>query len=304
MNRTAEWVRVTRSEPCKVCGNGTYCTRTNDGAVAKCMRVESAKPAKGDAGGWIHKLDGAVMNQQTLPKVERPKPVIDWPTLAMKHYEHSKAGETRIALAEQLGLRIASLEALQVGCGWDFNGAAYSSWPQRDATGKVIGISRRYGTGEKKTMQHSSPGLHYADNWQSHNTPLFIVEGGSDTAALISMGICGVGRPSNLGGVSLLVPMLRKEKRRVIVIGEHDEKPEKRGTVDACKANCAGCNFCYPGKYGARKTAERLRESLPPKQGVSWVMLDGAKDTREWYRLNGDKRAFTRMVFESESILK
>ena len=51
---TTKWVRVNRRERCVVCSHGDFCTRSSDGTVAHCMRVESSLPCKG--GGWIHRL--------------------------------------------------------------------------------------------------------------------------------------------------------------------------------------------------------------------------------------------------------
>lgn len=307
MRVKADWERVSKSAPCSVCGHVDFCTRTVDGSLAKCMRIESDKAARGELGGWLHAVSNAQRESSpALPPKEKTKPVIDWAQRAKSMYEHKEAGAVRIAFAESLGVRIASLEELRVGCGWDFSGKAFSSWPQRDGSGKIVGISRRYGDGEKKTMQHATPGLHFETKWQSHNSSIFIVEGGSDTAALISMGLCGIGRPSNLGGVKEIVRLMANEKRRVIVVGEQDAKPEKRGTVAACPADCAGCNWCWPGRYGAISTARKLLSAfrkLGMKNRVSWVMVEGAKDTREFYQRTCDGRAYKRMIEKHEVML-
>lgn len=48
------WRRVSRQEPCPVCGKGDWCLVARDGSQALCMRRESARC--GPAGGWLHPL--------------------------------------------------------------------------------------------------------------------------------------------------------------------------------------------------------------------------------------------------------
>lgn len=272
------WVRVTRSEPCVICGKSSFCTRSADGTVAHCQRVESAKPSNGPLGGWIHKLTEAlpVIDSARLPS--RAKPEVDWGDVAQSMFESLTAAEERDYLARSLGLKQAALVELQVGRGWDeWRGQPYSSWPERDATGKVVGIVRRYRDGTKKTMRHSSHGLYFAAPIvRMRKGPVFLVEGGSDTAALLGIGLNVVGRPSNMGGVKMLAELLAKVRNTLIVVGERDNKPK-----DRCAEDCHGCLLCWPGLAGARETASRLGEMLNRK--VVWL-LPAAKDARAWLK--------------------
>jgi hypothetical protein len=58
-----------------------------------------------------------------------------------------------------------------------------------------------------------------------------------------------------------------KDRKRVIVIGERDEVPQRRGTVSSCSLTCNGCAFCWPGLFGAKKVAAELNAvyALVPK---------------------------------------
>lgn len=281
------WIRVSKDKPCAVCGKPDYCTRSADGTVAKCMRIESHKKAKGDAGGWIHRINGQPM--KLLPREKKKPPEQDWTAFARKCFEDGAS--VRETLADELGVSVKSLERLLVGCGFDdFRRVSYSSWPEKRPGGKIVGIIRRYwipvsdGGGNKLTMPGSKHGLYLPMDWWLGNGPVVLCEGGSDTAALLTLGLSAIGRPTNVGGVNMLIGALRDCERPIIVLGERDRKPDRVGAVKQCRSDCDGCQWCWPGRYGARVTAERLREAMRRKR-IIWRMPPiGAKDVREWVR--------------------
>jgi hypothetical protein len=250
------------------------------------MRIESNRPAKGTGGGWIHRL------AEPLPEIEvrrRPAPIvnIDWTRKAEQMFHHPDAHAARRQIAGQLGVFVESLELLQVGVGFDHDGRAFTSWPERTFQGKATGIVRRYSSGEKKMIFGGSHGLYVTPSWWTTQGPVYLPEGGNDTAALLSMGHCAVGRPSNLGGVNLLLGWFSEPdyRRQLIVLAERDEKPDRRGRLKQCPANCKGCPNCWPGLYGAKKTAEALRAAGLPD--VCWRFAGEAKDVREWLQKHG-----------------
>ena len=241
------------------------------------MRVPSDR--EGRQGGWIHFLD------DPLPEVEcKPKAVIppeECSALARKLYEHEKAAATRSTLADQLGVSVASLEALRVGWGVDYAGREWAAFPSRGADGQIIGSVRRYlDDGEKRTYPGTSnSGVFCLPEWWKTPGVILIVEGGSDVAAAASVGVSAIGRPSNQGGAEIVGEMvrLRAESRPVLVVAERDEKPDKRGIRENCPADCSGCMHCWPGKAGAERVAEKL--------GVGWCFPpEGSKDFREALR--------------------
>lgn len=272
----SSWRRVSVSEPCPVCGKPDYCTRTTDGTAVKCMRVESKTQVqdKGGGLGWVHTLDNP------LPPMPLPKPVqqqADWTSECRAMFENEKAHEKRCEIADQLGVSVSSLEALRVGIGWDeWNGAEFSSWPSRNDKGKCIGYVRRYSDGSKRTNQGGSTGVFYTPDWFRRPGPIWIVEGGSDVAACDSAGMGAIGRASNVHGGAWIRTMIETHcpEKRVIVVGERDEAPSRRGTVPSCPINCRACSFCWPGLYGAKKVGAEL--------GASWVLVPNPyKDMRE-----------------------
>lgn len=275
-----KWVRVSRKERCKVCDHGDFCTRSADGTVAHCMRVESSLSCKG--GGWIHRLS------EPLPQVELPdkppKARKDAATIAKTCCINKAAAGKRIALSRSLGVSNESLADLYVGVGWDRDGTEWASFPSRGINGEVVGITRRYDNGSKKTLAGTSnAGIFCKQWWWIGSGTVYIVEGASDVAALIDAGLSALGRPSCIGGLAVLTAYLkRRDPKRIVVIGENDLKPEKRGSIQQCPPNCNGCLVCWPGRAGCLVTASRLAKAL--KRKIDTLMPPAEfKDVRQWW---------------------
>jgi len=275
-----QWVRVTRSAPCVVCSHVDYCTRSAGGMVARCMRIESDHPC--EKGGWIHRLS------EPLPRVEipdkPPRPKRDAAVIAKACCANPRAAAKRQAVASKLGVSVAALEDLGVGIGYDeWNGHEWASFPSRGVNGEIVGITRRYDDGTKKTLAGTSnAGIFCKPFWYLGSGTVYIVEGASDVAAMLDAGLCVLGRPSNVGGIVVLTAYMRRHPMRVVVVGENDAKPERRGTVEQCKQDCRGCSWCWPGKSGMIATADRLARAL--RQKVEVVMPpERFKDVRQWW---------------------
>lgn len=278
----SKWKRVSKKEPCPICGKPDYCGRSVDGSAVRCMRVESESRSDGIDGSmaWLHRLSNP------LPPVPPPKPIekkADWTKECRAMFEHEKAHDKRCEIADTLSASVESLESLRVGIGWDdWNGAEFSSWPSRDHNGRIIGYVRRYADGAKRTNEGGSTGVFYTSEWFSRPGPLWVVEGGSDVAACESAGLCAIGRASNTHGGEYIRRMIKQccPDKRIIVVGERDEVPEKRGRVPSCTLNCRGCAFCWPGLFGAKKVAAELN--------TRWVMVPKPhKDMRELLTAGG-----------------
>lgn len=275
-----QWVRVTRGEPCKVCERGDWCTRSADGLLARCMRIQSEKECQ--KGGWIHKLEPGMV-AQVFVKPEKPKAPVDWQRLA-RTFSSDVAALPR--LSKSLGVSVEALAALWVGRSRDRAGE-FTSWPQRDSAGNVVGIVRRYWDGAKKSMFGSALGLHYATFWADMPGPVFVVEGGSDTAALIDCGVNVIGRPSNRHGAENLTRMLRRTRHVVVVIGENDCEPQRRGKFPQCPVTCNGCANCWPGRYGAQEMMRKIR--IQPAR-LHWCLPPAEfKDMRTWFNAQASR---------------
>ena len=284
-NGGGEWRRVTRSEPCQICGHGDWCTIGVK--FINCMRVENDRPCNN--GGWLHAREG--MEAVTTPIIrQKEKRVTDLELhnrLAPQCRSwFVKRGEHIERLASTLGVAEWALDELKVG----YDGLAWT-FPERDHRELIIGVNRRLERGGKIMLIGSRRGLTYSDTWMQGAGPVLIVEGGSDTAAGLTLGLCVVGRPSCVGGVVYLTKLLGKVDggRRIIVVGErdrkrHDDLPEVVKVRH--KPGCRGCSLCYPGMAGAKATADKLWKALGRR--VDWgYMPDGVKDMRAW--LNASK---------------
>lgn len=282
--KKTKWNRVSRSDKCPVCGKPDWCSVSDDGEVAYCMRIES--PTK-KGSGYIHYLTEQYEFQRQPERREEPASDIDWTQKARDMFNHQHAARKREETAEAISVPLWTMEDLLVGIGWDqHNGHEFASFPCYSAAGKVLGITRRYPNGSKRTMKGgSNTGLFLKPYWWRIPGPVFIVEGASDVAACIGASLCAIGRPSNLGGVEYISTLLKRRAkgREVIVVGERDIK-----LVDDDKcadgALCEGCQWCFPGKYGAMVTSSRLKE-----HGAKWMIPPSPyKDMRDMI-VNGGK---------------
>jgi len=267
------WEAVNQGNPCPKCDKSDNCTVSQDGKRCYCGRVESTLK-QNDGGQWLHKLDASERRRWQRGQQQRPKKSqsakTDWQVVARKYASRAKA--QRQELAKQLGVSVESLHRLQVG--WDKSKSAWT-FPERNASGDIIGICCRLKNGDKWSMPGGKRGLTFEVPRQESSSPILIVEGGTDTAAGITLGLDTVGRPSASGGVSHLAELLADftTDRQIIVLGENDKK-----------------NGDWPGREGAVSTAEKLAKLL--NRLVDWALPpDGAKDLRVWlseYGRDGD----------------
>lgn len=168
-------------------------------------------------------------------------------------------------LACELGVDVDSLRAL--GIGWDGQNPVF---PERDATARVTAINTRYSNGTKRVGPGQSRGLYIPDGLTALPAPVLIVEGASDAAACLTMGLAAVGRPNNNGGARHMIELL--SGRDVLVVRENDEKPDGS----------------WPGRDGARRVAEQLAAAW--KQSVRHSMPPvGVKDVRAYLLANRDR---------------
>jgi phage/plasmid primase-like uncharacterized protein len=162
-------------------------------------------------------------------------------------------------LARSLGVTADALRRL--GVGWCASRCA-TTWPMRDASGKIIGLRLRDpNTGAKRSVQGSAAGLFFdADGIANipSQSQVWIAEGASDTAALLSIGLDAVGIPSAKSGGDLLLALgHRIRPSEWIIVADGDG----------------------PGLESARL----LRSELVIVAGVRIIVPpSGIKDAREW----------------------
>ena len=88
-------------------------------------------------------------------------------------------------LSRQLEVSVEALRSLKVG--YDQYREQYL-FPERDGQGAIIGILTRDSDGQKRRLKGSKNGLSYADAWDQGEGPVLLVEGPTDTAALMTLG--------------------------------------------------------------------------------------------------------------------
>ncbi len=259
--------RTRRGHPCPVCGHfDNHCLRTDDGLAALCPKADGTGSVRryGEYG-HLYLLSGSDFESMpAFPPVAKKPERTDkelhalWAPRARHWWKDNSDAVSR--LAAKLGVASWALDELRVG--WD--GKAWT-FPERNADGLIVGVNRRFEDGGKRCATGSRRGLTYSDSWQDARGPVLIVEGGSDVASGITLNVCSVGRPSNVGGVPMLRKLLAPCDKTILVVGERDRKPDKR----------------WPGMEGAKAVATQLSKALK-RQVRAGLLPDGAKDLRGW----------------------
>jgi hypothetical protein len=260
------WRRVSRSDPCPVCEGDSWCTVTADGRTVRCMRVSEGARRTDEKGAHIHVLKACSRPSATRRVVLRSAPP-NWTELAELRAREATDAQLR-PLAGRWGLtRIEPLRSLT--CSWSAMWRAHVL-PMRRHDGRVVGAHRRWPDGQRKHVLGSRLGLFLPVPLPSGD-PLFLPEGPSDVAALLDVDVAAVGRPDNMNGADDCCRIARG--RRVVVVGENDQKPDGR----------------WPGREGAVPLAQRLvlhasevRLLFPPPE---------FKDVRDWLSATRSREA-------------
>lgn len=239
------WRRVTRNEPCPICGKPDWCGVSIDGAAARCMRVQSERASN---GGWVHRVDGAVAGDPVLRPVPVVMPRADLGELAQRWAQNLCRSRLE-SFAGSLGIPADALRRL--GIGW--TGSAWS-FPMRNVGLHVVGIRLRAPNGSKFAVRGSKDGCFVPAS--PTDGPLLFPEGPTDAAALIGLGFDVVGRPSCTGAVRHCMQFGRG--RACVVVADNDP----------------------PGRRGA----EALAAALLPVAGSVRLVVPPAKDVRDWTR--------------------
>lgn len=264
-NPLPRMVRVTGARKCPVCGKPTWCLVSPDGKAAICNRVESKRKC-GEAG-WLHRLEEPVAAFVPPPKPE-PAKRGDWFEQAQR-CAVALPPKRKSDLSVSLGLPPDGLNCINlVGLHEDT-----VTFPERDGSGKVIGLNRRYPDGRKLHMPGGSRGLTLPIDWINPSSMMLVVEGPTDTAACVAAGINAIGRPSNRGGVAMLGEAINRWvelDRTIVVAGENDKR-----------WNAKTERWDWPGLVGCLAVAGELSAAV--KNEVKWALPPtDYKDVRDY----------------------
>ena len=173
--------------------------------------------------------------------------------------------------AKERGVSAKSLRMLGIGR----DGDAWT-FPERDAAGQVVGISRRTDRGRKLMVTGSKRGLTMP--WPMHadeSKYILVVEGASDAAAGFDLGFLTIGRPSATDGLKFLIQLL--PDRDVVIVGENDDGAGREGAEKIAQ--------------GLSGVAKSVRILYPP---------EGVKDLRGWVTSGCDHQTLDSAIKATE----
>lgn len=252
--------RIRPNEKCVVCGHKGWCLIAADKSAAICGRTPSDKRC-GDAG-WLHRLgESKPVWNDPPPRVEM-RPIVDWPKLVSECI----GSLPDYSLAQTLGVTVDSLRRLMLG--WNRQLGCWT-FPMSDSHGSPIGIRTRFPNGDKRSIPGSQSGLFFPIGLDVQ-MPLWICEGPTDTAALLTLGFDAVGRPNNIGGLDLLCELIKRwECQAVYIVPDRD-----REDTAGAEATRRGTHLL---QEACRWHGKRSKVIRPPH----------AKDIRDWMRNGG-----------------
>lgn len=167
------------------------------------------------------------------------------------------------AHARQLGVAMEPLVLLSAV--WSAKYDAWA-WPMSDAAGNWIGVRFRNVKADKWALTGGAGGLFLPA--VTLDGPVFLVEGPTDTAAVLSMDLAAIGRPSCNSGDDLVVEWFKAHPgREAVILANRDTERQ------------AGDRTVYPGQDGAAALADRL---LSVTRSVKVILPTEGKDARQW----------------------
>lgn len=233
------WYKATRKMRCPICEKPDWCVFTDKLAV--CYRQHEGALRQTPNGGYLHSLDGERPKYIPFRLEKLPEPEIDFFSM----FDRMRITDGFIdGLAAELGVCPRALEMIPTGWSGDYQAMAF---PMKDGTGKTIGIRLRTRDGAKFAWPGSRQGLFIPEMdgelAERMRDGILICEGPTSLAALLTLGIPAIGRPSNLGGKDLIVEFFKihYQLRRIGILKDRDTKPiaveqTARGVKDLAEA--------------------------------------------------------------------
>jgi 5S rRNA maturation endonuclease (ribonuclease M5) len=270
----SRWKRVNGLSKCPICGKPDWCLLAPDRSAAICPRVSEGSARHIDGSGYLHilRITDEWMKEEFEPRRTRELPEHNEVLAIRARQWITKCEASHITeLASRLGVTENSLRLLNVG--WFSQNAAWI-FPMLRTGSRLLGIRTRPRNGKKFAIKGSKNGLFIPNNLPSGGV-VYVCEGESDTAALLSCGLYAVGRPSCNSGDRLVRELL--EKYNVVVCADRDGV----------------------GRKGAETLAEYLNIHCT---GVTMMLPpDKYKDMREWFNGEGKEEVYTTAIRVSEN---
>lgn len=264
MSEHAPLVRVSRREPCAICGRPGWCSRSADGGLALCMRVSEGAARTASNGAHIHVLLRASdsVRRVATARIDPPPPDLrpivaaalsstpdDWHAALARSL--SLPEPDGVAALSRLGAHrpdylpaeIAELSprdqyamhALRRQCALLHRGD-WAGFPM-STRDRVVGVRlRETPTSRKRALLRGREGLFLPAGLTTGADVLVICEGPTDTAALLAVGIDAIGRPSCTGAVPETVRLMLALRPRVCAVLLDRDGPGIAGGVTLARA--------------------------------------------------------------------
>lgn len=269
----SEMLRVSKKNPCPICKKYDWCLIGKSSVM--CMRVLStrSKTMADGSVGYLHRTDGSTYVKPNEPR-KAPERVRDWGDM-LKEWRERLGSDVPSLYASKIGLPVSALAPLGA------QRAPYPdtvAFPMRNGSNAIVGVRLRNGEGKKWAVTGSHQGLFIPQGFPSGHTAYF-VEGPTNTAAGLAMGVLTIGRPNNVGGVFDINDLIKNTSiRKAVIVGDTDRD----------KFRPDGSHY-NPGADGANALAEHLK--IP-----NCTLLLPVKDMREFHSLGGNKQMLDNLV--------
>ena len=297
-----DWCNLSNDGAVCICHRveSPYVARSGSGWIHRLRDVEKKVKVRGEGEQWKGK---SFFQHQPLT-TNRQSPTLDFGRV---HRGYEGDAVLVEGLATTLGVDDEALKALDVR----FNPFEECwSFPMRDDEGKIVGLRfRELGGSKKWSAKGSKDGLFFGTQMLSHTqnfdrigvattvaslptpqldsvevsapitnhqtpiTELVIVEGPSDTAAAMSLGLSVVGRSSCQTGAALLRALIRRVRPQVVTIVADNDAPGIKG-AELLAGQLVGCQSPCTD-YEPRLPVRVLVVPHPYKDLRAWYLTGG-----------------------------
>jgi hypothetical protein len=267
------FVGCNKRRRCPICGRADWCLIASDSSVAICPRTPQGALRQMGEAGFVHVLDRDRHQANESARKYQPPPqpvIVNWEP-RIESYERNLDRQSLESLAVSLRVRASSLAGLSIGFSHMHDAFTF---PMRDANNVVIGVRLRNIRGEKWSVTSSRNGLFIPTltaEWWSECPEVYVVEGPTDTAAMLDLQLPTIGRAGCNIGVPMACQFLRGKS--VVIVSNYDE----------AKYRNDGSAF-YPGQEGSAVLADAL---CGVAKEVRVIYPRKGKDVREWKRQGG-----------------
>lgn len=267
------YARVSRSRPCPVCNKPDWCLIARDGSHAICARVSLGGVYCGEPG-YKHQLT----NQRAVTPSPMMRDRVDFDASGYaQRFERAITPAQLELTAHELGVSSYSLQRLRMGWCAEHDAPAFPMWLRGD----ICGIRIRK-DGAKFCIVDSRNGFFLPRGLSDAIDTLYVVEGPTDTAAALDLGLDAIGKPNASACTDELIRILQSKQPELTVFMGENDRPDSRGKAAGIDGPLAQCKRAVASGLNAVFV-------LPPR----------GKDLREWKNAHGATRGMIEKIVEN-----